>query len=188
MHKPAQCHVFCLLSSLQDIKTKSLSLFSSLGICMAVNRLMGFRVVKSTRPVQFINAQFIPPRECRARRDANQKQKPHGYPDEDFNLNATQKYFFRNDRLGKDYAPLLVVKEYTEHKYHNTNPSYYDLLPAGVVAAPPHRASLLLYCCHRGRRTGDERKHSSRSRGSDNRPQPQELRRPHGDRRRRDVL
>ncbi len=68
---------------------------------MAVNRLMGFHVVKSTRPVQFLNTKFIPPREFRARRDANAKQKAQGYPDEDFNLNATQKYFFRNDRVGQ---------------------------------------------------------------------------------------
>ncbi len=73
---------------------------------MAVNRLMGFHVVKSTRPVHFINAKFIPPREFRARRDASHKQKPEGYPDEDFNLSATQKYFFRDDGVWKHVASL----------------------------------------------------------------------------------
>ena len=35
------------------------------GLCMAHNRLCGFRVVRSTRPVHFIPPEFVPPRDQR---------------------------------------------------------------------------------------------------------------------------
>ncbi len=66
---------------------------------MAINRLMGFRVVKSTKPVQFVHAKFVPPREYRSMREVSHKDKKKSYPDQDFNLNATQKYFYRNESL-----------------------------------------------------------------------------------------
>ena len=32
----------------------------TVGLCMAYNRLMGFRVVRSTRPVKFLHTEFLP--------------------------------------------------------------------------------------------------------------------------------
>ena len=62
---------------------------------MAVNRLMGFHVVKSTRPTQFIHASFVPSRAYLAKRDPTHKDNKKFYPVPDYCLTAVQKYFFR---------------------------------------------------------------------------------------------
>ena len=69
------------------------------GLCMAHNRLLGFHVVRSTRPVIWTPPAFIPERTSRTPRpDWHIEQKPD-YPDPHFYLNVTGKYFFRNAEL-----------------------------------------------------------------------------------------
>ena len=69
------------------------------GLCMAHNRLLGFHVVRSTRPVVWTPPAFIPERTSRTPRpDWHIDQKPD-YPDPHFYLNATGKYFFRNAEM-----------------------------------------------------------------------------------------
>ena len=64
----------------------------TVGLCMAHNRLLGFRVVRNTRPVQFTAPDFIPPRDNRTPRDAEHLVKHSGYPDPHFYLNHNGKY------------------------------------------------------------------------------------------------
>ena len=66
---------------------------------MAVNRLLGFHVVRSTKPVQNILGIFVGKPEFRNRRDATHATKYPEYPDPDFHLNYSQKYFFRHADL-----------------------------------------------------------------------------------------
>ena len=71
----------------------------TVGICMAHNRLLSFRVVRSTRPVQYTPTAFIPAREHRTPRDPGHVQRVPGYPDPTFYLNYVGKYFFRHPDL-----------------------------------------------------------------------------------------
>lgn len=66
---------------------------------MVHNRLLGNRVVRSTRPVQFIPAGSLPKDEFRSRRDEGHIQRCPSYPDPDFFLNFYQKYLFRHASL-----------------------------------------------------------------------------------------
>ena len=71
----------------------------TVGLCMAHNRLMGFQVVKSTRPVLFTHCTFVPPRDKRSQREEEHRRKYPDYPDPAFHINATQTYFFRHPEL-----------------------------------------------------------------------------------------
>jgi hypothetical protein len=71
----------------------------TVGICMVHNRLLGNRVVRSTRPVQFIPTGFLPKDEFRSRRDEGHLQRCPSYPDPDFFLNFYQKFLFRHASL-----------------------------------------------------------------------------------------
>ena len=65
----------------------------TVGLCMAHNRLMGFHVVRSTRPVQFTHAKFVPNQEYRTPRE------PGEVAQDAYFMNNTQKYFFRHEDL-----------------------------------------------------------------------------------------
>jgi hypothetical protein len=71
----------------------------TVGLCMAYNRLMGFRVVRSTRPVKFLHTQFLPLSNGRTERSAEHQLFCPAYPDKACYLNLTQKYFYRSERL-----------------------------------------------------------------------------------------
>ena len=71
----------------------------TVGVCMAMNRLLGFHVVRSTKPVQNILGIFVGKPEFRNRRDPTHVTKHPEYPDPEFHLNYTQKYFFRHADL-----------------------------------------------------------------------------------------
>ena len=71
----------------------------TVGLCMAYNRLLNFHIVRSTRPVQWTPAMFVPSNDSRALRDPSHVQKCPEYPDPKYYLNHTQKYFFRNAEL-----------------------------------------------------------------------------------------
>ena len=71
----------------------------TVGVCMAFNRLLSFHVVRSTRPCQYVPACFIGKKEYRNLRDPGHVQKFPDYPDPQYYLNYTQKYFFRNAAL-----------------------------------------------------------------------------------------
>ena len=66
---------------------------------MAFNRLLGFRVVKSTRPVQYAPVTFIPPDDHRTPREQSHLNAHPGYPDPKYHLNYTQQYLFRHPDL-----------------------------------------------------------------------------------------
>jgi len=71
----------------------------TVGLCMAYNRLMGFRVVRSTRPVKFLHTEFLPPNSGRMERREGHQQLCPAYPDTACYLNFTQKYFYRSEHL-----------------------------------------------------------------------------------------
>ena len=71
----------------------------TVGICMAWNRLMNFHVVRSTKPVQYIPACFVGNPDYRIQRDPGHKLRVRDYPDPDYLLSYTQKYFFRRKDL-----------------------------------------------------------------------------------------
>ena len=68
----------------------------TVGLCMAHNRLLGNRVVRSTVPVEFTPTDFIPPREARTPRDELHIERNPAYPDPEFFLSKTGQYFFRH--------------------------------------------------------------------------------------------
>ena len=71
----------------------------TVGLCMTHNRLLNFHVVRSTRPVQFVPANFLPGAEYRHRREEGHLAKYPGYPDKEFYLSFYQKYLFRPAEL-----------------------------------------------------------------------------------------
>ena len=66
---------------------------------MAHNRLLGFHVVRSTRPVVWTPTTFVPERSERTPRSNFHIERYPQYPDPHFFLNHTGKYFFRNEAL-----------------------------------------------------------------------------------------
>ena len=71
----------------------------TIGVCMAFNRLLAFHVVRSTRPCVFVPACFLGKKEYRNQREPAHLQKCPEYPDPQYYLNYTQKYFFRHPSL-----------------------------------------------------------------------------------------
>ena len=71
----------------------------NLGLCMVQNRLLNFHLVRSTQPVQFTPGEFIPSPDSRTPREANHQQRYPDYPDPEYYLGFTQKYFFRHPKL-----------------------------------------------------------------------------------------
>ena len=79
---------------------------------MAHNRLLGFRVVRSTRPVQYIGTEFVPQRESRTPREPEHVRHFPNYPGQ-FYLSFVGKYFFRHPELRhlrvEQYARYFAV-------------------------------------------------------------------------------
>ena len=71
----------------------------TIGVCMAFNRLLAFHVVRNTRPCIFVPACFLGKTEFRNRREPSHIQRCPDYPDPEYYLNYTQKYFFRHTSL-----------------------------------------------------------------------------------------
>ena len=82
----------------------------TVGLCMAHNRLLSFRVVRNTRPVQFTSAEFVPSRDRRTPREPTHLEKWPQYPDAQFYLSYVQKYFFRHPSLRH-----LRVEQFTRY-------------------------------------------------------------------------
>ena len=79
---------------------------------MAFNRLLRFHVVRSTRPCVFIPACFLGQTAYRNFRDPAHIEKHRSYPDPQYYLNFTQKYFFRNESLRH-----LRVEQFNRYLY-----------------------------------------------------------------------
>ena len=79
---------------------------------MAFNRLLSFHVVRPTRPCIFIPACFIGKTEYRNKRDPGHLQKFPTYPDPQYYLTFTQKYFFRDQSLRH-----LRVEQFNRYLY-----------------------------------------------------------------------
>ena len=77
---------------------------------MAFNRILGFHPVRPTRPCQFTPASFIGKKEYRNLRDPGHVAKCPDYPDPQYYLSFTQKYFFRNTALRH-----LRVEQFNRH-------------------------------------------------------------------------
>ena len=71
----------------------------TVGMCMAHNRLLGYRVVRNTRPVQYTPTEFIPARESCTPREPEHIERLPGYPNPKFYLSHAGKYFFRHPSL-----------------------------------------------------------------------------------------
>ena len=71
----------------------------TVGLCMCINRLLGFHVVRATRSVQFLLTQFVFKSDVEKRSSAHIARHP-GYPDPVFYMKYPQeKYFFRSPAL-----------------------------------------------------------------------------------------
>lgn len=127
----------------------------TVGLCMAYNRLMGFRVVRSTRPVKFLHTEFLPSNSGRIERTQEHQQFNPGYPDKDYYLNLTQQYFYRAEQLrhlrleqfhryfalvgaaegpAEDDTPDLPGEDYKapEARHHRHFDDKVDAMPAGT--------------------------------------------------------
>ena len=113
----------------------------TVGLCMAHNRLLGNRVVRSTVPVEYTHTSFIPPREsCTPRTPAHLKQYPQ-YPDPQFFLNNTGNYFFRHPDLRHLRLEQFnrYFKGYQNHQLQggqtleNTIGDEDDIVPADIA-------------------------------------------------------
>ena len=71
----------------------------TIGMCQAWNRIMGFRSVRSTRPVQWAPCDFCPNPVYACKRDESHRARFPDYPDPERLLSYTQSYFFRPWRL-----------------------------------------------------------------------------------------
>ena len=71
----------------------------TVGVCITHNRLLGFHIVRSTRPCNLIMSSFVTPREYCCPRPESHKARWPTYPQPDLYLTATQKYFFRSCML-----------------------------------------------------------------------------------------
>ena len=69
------------------------------GLCMAHNRLLGYRVVRSTVPTLFLWPQFTVDPATRMARGEEHLAKAARYPDKHHYMNQVQKFFFRNEEL-----------------------------------------------------------------------------------------
>ena len=69
----------------------------TVGLCMAFNRILHFHVVRSTRPVQWQPAEFVPKKDSCVPRDPSHITNNPDYPDEQFYMSHLQKYFFRHE-------------------------------------------------------------------------------------------
>ena len=71
----------------------------TVGLCSAHNRLLNYRVVRSTRPVVWVPCSFAPPREKSTPRSPAHIERLPDYAHPHFYLSATQAYFFRHESL-----------------------------------------------------------------------------------------
>ena len=84
----------------------------TVGLPLAINRLLRFRVVRSTRPVVKVGAAFVGQVEYRSRRDPTHIAAHPAYPDPEFYLSFPQKYFFRHVDLRH-----LRVEQFNRYLY-----------------------------------------------------------------------
>ena len=107
----------------------------TVGVCMAVNRLLNFHVVRSTRPCQFIPTNFLAHKEFRSKREDGHLAKFPDYPDAEFYLSFYQKYLFRP-------AELLHLRVEQLNRYFTLTdagvaPTLEDTLSDDEEAPPP---------------------------------------------------
>ena len=92
----------------------------TVGLCMAYNRLMGFRVVQTRISVKFFHTEFLPANAGRSERTAKDKQQYPDYPHPQHYLNSTQKYFHRSESLR--HLRLEQFHRYFSYTKANENP------------------------------------------------------------------
>ena len=90
---------FFWLEHKQKDPVKDHILARTVGLPLCINRLLNFHVVRNTRPVHFTPARFVPDEQHRTPRESDHKKFCPGYPDPEFYLTSTMKYFFRNKEL-----------------------------------------------------------------------------------------
>ena len=82
----------------------------TVGLCMCFNKILGFHPVRATRPCQYTEGTFIPKVAYRSPRDPGHISRAPDYPDPQWYLSYTQKYFFRHEALRH-----LRVEQYTRY-------------------------------------------------------------------------
>ena len=84
----------------------------TIGVCIAHSRLLGFHVVRSTRPCILLFTDFVQPTAYCRLRDDRHKAKYPDYPHPTFILSKTQQYFFRHSSL-KHCRIEMIVRYYS---------------------------------------------------------------------------
>ena len=82
----------------------------TVGLCMCFNRLLNFHPVRPTRPCQYTPGNFIGNAAYRNARDPGHIERVPDYPDPQYFLSYTQKYFFRHSSLRH-----LRVEQFTRY-------------------------------------------------------------------------
>ena len=82
----------------------------TVGLCMCFNRLLNFHPVRPTRPCQYTPGNFIGNAAYRNARDPGHIERVPDYPDPQYFLSYTQKYFFRHASLRH-----LRVEQFTRY-------------------------------------------------------------------------
>ena len=83
----------------------------TVGLCMCFNRLLNFHPVRPTRPCQYTSGNFIGKAAYRNARDPGHIERVPDYPDPQYFLSYTQKYFFRNASLRH-----LRIEQFTRYQ------------------------------------------------------------------------
>ena len=87
----------------------------TVGLCMCFNRILGFHPVRATRPCQYTEGTFIPKVAYRSPRDPGHISRAPDYPDPQWYLSYTQKYFFRHTScrhlLTEQFTQYLAVAD-----------------------------------------------------------------------------
>ena len=89
----------------------------NVGLCVCRNRMLGFRVVRSTMSAQFLWPQFTVDAKTRTERSPDHLNNKK-YPDAQYYLNEVQQYMFRNEQLRH-----LRPAQFFRYFYHHTDGS-----------------------------------------------------------------
>ena len=99
----------------------------TIGQCQAWNRLMGFKSVRSTRPVQWTPCDFCPNPAYASKRDELHLSRFPDYPDPERLLSYTQKYFFRPRRPLPSVTPFAGLFATTLRRRSEIQTRHQDL-------------------------------------------------------------
>ena len=86
-------------ASEKESKVKQFLKGRTVGMCLVINKLLNFHLVRFTGSVPFVRTSFVPDASARGMRNEKHLADHPDYPDPTHHLNQTQKYFLRHEKL-----------------------------------------------------------------------------------------